>query len=197
MPPEVEKSQVSLADVLVDPVEALRRQRRAGRADRAQAREVAAGARLHSRLHAGRDVGGGGAEHRDPGLLGEIPEDAHVGEAGVAVVEDDRRLGEQAGDDEVPHHPAGGGEPEEAVAGLGVDVEVHLLQLLEQDAALALDDRLRQAGGAGGVEDPERVVEGDALEGQLGALALDQQVVPADHVLQRGGAGGRVASGSR
>ena len=54
---------------------------------------------------------------------------------------------------------------------MGVDVEVELLQVLEQDAALALDDRLRQAGGAGRVEDPERVVEGDALEAQLGALA--------------------------
>ena len=54
---------------------------------------------------------------------------------------------------------------------MGVDVEVELLQVLEQDPALALDDRLRQAGGAGGVEDPERVVEGDALEAQLGALA--------------------------
>ncbi len=54
---------------------------------------------------------------------------------------------------------------------MGVDVEVELLQMLEEDPALALDDRLRQAGGAGGVEDPERVVEGDPLEGELGALA--------------------------
>ena len=47
---------------------------------------------------------------------------------------------------------------------MGVDVEVELLQMLEQDPALSLDDRLRQPGGAGGVEDPERVVEGDAVE---------------------------------
>ncbi len=54
---------------------------------------------------------------------------------------------------------------------MGVDVEVELLQVLEQDPALALDDRLRQAGGAGGVEDPERVVEADAVEAQLGTVA--------------------------
>ena len=177
------------ADVLVDPVEALRRQRRAGRADRRQGAEVAAGAGLDPRLHAGRDVGGGGAEGADPGPLGEVPERVQVGVAGVAVVEDDRRRGEQAGDDEVPHHPAGRREPEEAVAGMGVDVEVELLQVLEQDPALALDDRLRQAGGARGVEDPERVVEGDALEGELGALAFGQQVAPEGDVAQAAGVG--------
>ena len=61
--------------------------------------------------------------------------------AGVAVVEDDRRLGEQAADEEVPHHPAGRREPEEPVAGPRVDVEVELLQVLEQDPALPVDDR--------------------------------------------------------
>ncbi len=152
------------ADVLVDPVEALGGERGAGRADRLQGAEVAAGAGLDPRLHAGGDVGGAGPEHRHPGPLGEVPERAHVGMPGVAVVEDDRRLGEQAGDEEVPHHPAGRREPEEAVAGMGVDVEVQLLQVLEQDPALALDDRLRQPGRARGVEDPERVVEGHALE---------------------------------
>ena len=68
--------------------------------------------------------------------------------AGVAVVEDDRGRREQHADEEVPHHPAGGREPEDAVAGLRVEVQVHLLEVLEQDAALPVDDRLREAGGA-------------------------------------------------
>src|SRR5207342_2266756 len=71
----------------------------------------------------------------------------------------------------------------------GVDVEVELLQVLEQDAALRLDDRLRQAGRAGGVEDPERVIEGEALEGQLGALAGGEQLVPGGRVAQWGEVG--------
>ena len=81
--------------------------------------------------------------------------------ARVAVEEDDRGVGEQDADEEVPHHPAGRREPEDPIALLGVEVEVHLLQVLEQDAAVAVDDRLRQAGGARRVEDPERVVEGE------------------------------------
>ena len=36
-------------------------------------------------------------------------------EVGLAVVEDDRAAGEETADEEVPHHPAGRGEPEEAV----------------------------------------------------------------------------------
>ncbi len=72
---------------------------------------------------------------------------------------------------------------------MGVDVEVELLQVLEQDATLSLDDRLRQAGRAGGVEDPERVVEGDALEGELGALAGGEQLLPAHRVAQGGEVG--------
>ena len=45
---------------------------------------------------------------------------SEVGVAGAAVVQHDRRADQQAADQEVPHHPAGGGEPEEAVAGAEV-----------------------------------------------------------------------------
>ncbi len=38
------------------------------------------------------------------------------GYAGAAVVQHDRRAHQQAADEEVPHHPAGGGEPQEPVA---------------------------------------------------------------------------------
>ena len=89
--------------------------------------EVAAPARLGAGLHAGGDERGAGAEAGHLGVGGELPEHLHVGMAGVAVVEDDRGVGEQDADEEVPHHPAGGGEPEDAVAGLGVEVEGELL----------------------------------------------------------------------
>ena len=136
------------ADVLVDPVEALGRQRRPGGADGPQRTEVAALARLDTRLHARRDVRRARAERRHAGGLGEVPQHAEVGRARVAVVEDDRRRCEQHADQEVPHHPAGGGEPEEPVALLRVEVQVDLLEVLEQDPALAVDDRLGQPGGA-------------------------------------------------
>jgi hypothetical protein len=40
------------------------------------------------------------------------------------------------------------------------------LDVLDEDAAVAVHDRLRQAGGAGRVEDVQRVVERDGLEGE-------------------------------
>ena len=60
-----------------------------------RAAEVAPGAGLDAGLHAGGDVGGARPEHGDPGPLGEVPERAHVGVAGVAVVQHDRGHGEQ------------------------------------------------------------------------------------------------------
>ena len=190
---------MSLADVLVDPLEALGREGGAGRADGAQAREVAAAARLDAVLHAGGDVGGAGAEAGDSCAGGEVPEHAHVRVAGAAVVEDDRGGGQQRADEEVPHHPAGGREPEDAVALARVDVEVQLLELLQQDPAVPLDDRLRQAGGPRRVEDPEGMVEGDALEAERRARA-ELAELPPGH--RRGAAvaalqGGQVGGGAR
>jgi len=98
------------------------------------------------------------------GPFGDAPLGACVREAGAAVVEHDRRSGEEAGDEEVPHHPAGRGVPEETVLGAEVAVQAELFEVLDQDAALGLDDRLGQTGRARGVEHPEGVVEGDLLE---------------------------------
>src|SRR6202007_1250972 len=98
----------------------------------------------------------------------EIPQRAEVRVRGIAVEEDDGRLGEQRADEEVPHHPAGRREPEDAVARVRVEVETELLQVLEEDPALAVDDRLRQAGRAGAVQDPERMVERELRELELG-----------------------------
>ena len=61
-------------EVLVHPVEPLRRERRSGRADRAEAAQVAPRARLDAVLHAGGDVAGAGPEARDARSLGEVPE---------------------------------------------------------------------------------------------------------------------------
>ena len=115
----------------------------------------------HPGLHRRGDEPGARPKRGDLRLGGELPQPLGIG---LAVVEHDRGARQQPADQEVPHHPAGGGEPEEAVAGSKIAVETRLLQVLQQDAALTLDDRLRQAGRAGRVEDPERVVERQALE---------------------------------
>ncbi len=43
---------------------------------------------------------------------------------------------------------------------------------------MAVHDRLRQPGGAGGVEHPQGVIEGHLLEVELGALAARQEIRP-------------------
>ena len=192
MPPEVEKSQTS-PELLVHPGEPLGRERRAGRADCLELREVPALGGAEAGLLAVGDVGRPDPEAGDARLLGQVPEDAEVGSAGVAVVEHDRRVRGECADDEVPHHPARRREPEEPVVGLQVEVQVHLLQHLEQDAAVAVHDRLRQTGRARAVEDPERVVERHLLEGELSALTRGAEVVPADRAPEasEGGSGSR------
>lgn len=47
-------------------------------------------------------------------------------------------------------------------------MQSELLEVLDEDAALGLDDRFGEPGGAGGVQHPQRVVEGDLLEDGFG-----------------------------
>lgn len=61
-----------------------------------------------------------------------------------------------------------------------------LLEVFEQDAALGLDDGLGQSGGAGGVQDPQRVVEGDLFEDRFGVVR--GQVRPVHGAFGGGGA---------
>ena len=75
---------------------------------------------------------------REPPLVRQV----RVGR--VAVDHHDRRAQEQRRDERVPHHPGGRREPLEAVAGPKVPAQAVVLQVLEQDPAVAVDDRLRE-----------------------------------------------------
>ena len=66
--------------------------------------------------------------------------------------------------EEVPHHPAGGGVPEEHIAGTEVLVQAQRLEMLEHDAAVAVHDSFRQSGGTGGVKNPQGMAERNGLE---------------------------------
>ena len=156
-----------------------------------QRAQVTAGRRLDPRLHAGRQVAGARAEAGDAGVGGEVPQRAQVRVPGIALVEHDRGGGQQHADQEVPHHPARRREPEDPVVLLGVEVQVQLLEVLEQDPAVPVHDRLRQARRAAGVQDPQGVVErhvgelerlAGALEARLPARAV--QVAEGDEVLE-------------
>ena len=89
--------------------------------------------------------------------VGEVEQDVAVGVEGRAVVEQQRRAGGQAGNQPVPHHPAAGGEIEQAVAVLEAAMELLLLEVLEQRAAGRMHDAFRDAGRARREQDVERV----------------------------------------
>src|SRR5690606_31786528 len=95
------------AELAPAPFVALDRERRAGGAERAQPREVAMLGGMQAGLDAVRVVGCSGAEETHAGLGGEAPQHAHVGPAGIAVVDADGRAAEESADLALPHDPAG------------------------------------------------------------------------------------------
>ena len=93
--------------VVVNPLIALDRQRRAGGSERADARDVTRRARLHAGLHALCDIGGAGAKHIGFGARGQVPQPAHVRRGGIAVVLDDGAARQHGVDHQVPDDPVG------------------------------------------------------------------------------------------
>ncbi len=147
---------------LVDVIEALRRERAAGREQRPQIREREVLARDDADLLRVVDVLGRRAEVRGPLGFGEIPQHLAAVDEGRPVVEQQRRARAEARGEPVPHHPAAGREIEQPVAGLEVAVQQVLLQVLQQRAAGAVDDALRNAGRSRREENVERMVERQA-----------------------------------
>ena len=212
VPPDIWRAQ--LGELRRAPRLHLGCQRRAGAAEPAHAAQVAAVGQLQPGLHAIGVKGRARAEAGHAGLGGEAPEYAPIrvllAATGVAVVDHAGGAAQQAGDLGVPHHPAGGAVPVVAltegvggIAGAHVVVQRLELQRHQNHAAVAVHDGLGQAGGAAGVDDPQRVVERQPqrLEGcDFGivsggsacvACAISYcfrsiQVVHQQHVLYRG-----------
>ena len=157
-----------LAHRLGDPRELFGRERRAGGAQRAHGGQIVPLSRRDARLLARLQVGRPDPEHGHAVALDERPQDVEVGMAGAAVVEDHGRAHQQAADEEVPHHPAGGGEPQEPVARAEVVVQRQHLEVLDDDPAVRLHDALGQPGRPGRVQHPQRVVERHRRELQRG-----------------------------
>ena len=113
-----------------------------------------------------------------PGRLREVEERAGVGPGRRAVVEQQGDSGAQRGHQPVPHHPPAGGEVHQPIARTEIAVQAMLLQVLEQGAAVTVDDALGRSGGAGGVHHEERMVEGQRLEGDRGRSKIRDEVLP-------------------
>ena len=89
-----------------------------------------------------------GPEHVDSCGLDEPPEPPEIGIAGVALVEKHRGSGSESADEPVPHHPAASSEVEATIAGAQIAVQHELLHVLQQSAAMSVDDALRDSGGS-------------------------------------------------
>ena len=102
---------------------------------------------------------------------------------GIAVVEQERGAAGEPARQPVPHHPAAGGEVEQPVAFAYVAVQLVFLQVLQQRAARAVDDALGHAGGARGIQDVERMIEGQG--GEIDAVHAGERrdEVPPAHCL--------------
>ncbi len=180
---------------LVDVAEAVGREGRAGRGQRLHRAEVEAGARSAALGLERVEVAGAGAEERHPVTFDQLEGALQVRVGGRAVVEHQRRAPRQRRDQPVPHHPAAGREVEGPVARPDVAVQQVLLGVRQKGAARAVHQRLGRARRAGGVEDVERVVEGQLLELRLGLLArrASHELLPGDDLgrLWRGRTGVR------
>ncbi|MNF55487.1 hypothetical protein D3C84_369500 [compost metagenome] len=163
-------------DVAVDVLEALVGQRRAGGQHGFQALQPMALARPGAGLFQGGQVLGAGAEDADAFSIDQVHQAFRSRMEGGAVIEHQGGAQGQPGYQPVPHHPAAGGEVEQGVRGGKVAVQPVLLGMLQQGAPHPVDNALGHAGSAAGVEDVQRLVEGDRGEGRLAARVVE--VVP-------------------
>ena len=133
-----------------------------------------AGPRRRTQLGQAAQVVWAGAEQGQALPLRQVPEDAGLGVEGRAVVEHQGAAGGQGADQPVPHHPTAGSEEEQPVVAAQVRMQQMLLGVLQQGAANAVNDALGPARGAGRIQDVERSVEVELLEG--GVWAVQQRV---------------------
>ncbi|MNF90712.1 hypothetical protein D3C84_732900 [compost metagenome] len=119
---------------------------------------------LDMRMFQRRQVLGAGTEGADPFAVDQVEQTLGAGMQRRAVVEHQCGADCQATDQPVPHHPAAGGVVEQHVVRAQVVVQAVFLQVLQQHTASTVHDALGHAGGAAGVKNVQRLVEGQRGE---------------------------------
>ncbi len=166
-----------LAELLRAPVVHIRAERRPGRTQRAHCAQVANASQIQLCLHAVGIKRGAGTEKRDTQFGREPPQRGPVrrlalsvgamGAASQTAVENAAGGTEQqAGDLDVPHHPAGRAVPVVPltqavgqVTGSDVVVQADEPHRNQRRAAMAMHDGFWQSGRAAGIDDPQRMIE--------------------------------------
>ncbi len=159
LPPGVDDGAAAVANDAVIPLPGLGVDRLAHRAEQPQGRQVVLVGPAFAKAHQPADGGGGGVEHADgvlghqapPAVGGREGRRAFVHEAGGGV---EQRAIDDVG---VACHPARVGGAPPAVGRL--EVKDHLERGVDAHhvAAVGVQDGLGLAGGAGGIQDVERV----------------------------------------
>ena len=137
--------------------------------------------RLRQRL----DEPGRGSEMGHALGVGVVEQDIPVGVERRPVIEQQRRPGGESAQQPVPHHPPAGGEEEHPVARVDVAMQAVFAQMLEQHAAGAVHYALGRAGGPGGEQDRQRVVERQAVEFDLAGGERGEPFVPGRRAVGR------------
>ena len=94
------------------------------------------------------DVWRGDAEVGDAVFLRDLPQCPRSGWPGLPSYRTTVEPSQQTGDEQVPHHPAGGREPEEPLARAEIVMEPERLQMLDDDSAVPVHDPLGEPGRA-------------------------------------------------
>ena len=157
-------------DRAIDEIEALGRERRSRRRDRAERRQRCV-SRGTSPPCATASMNFADVPNSVmPTRSASVEQPVRVRVKRRSVVQDDRRLRREHRHEPVPHHPAARREVEDAVVAPDVAVELMFLQVLQERAAGAVHDALRHAGRAGRIEDVERMVERQRRERRVAGV---------------------------
>ena len=183
LPPGVDDRAAAAADVLVVPEPGARVDRLADRAQQAQRGEVVLLRVLDAPLHAGADRGRRRVEDRDAVALDDLPPAVLGRVVGRALVHDaGRAVGERPVDDVgVAGDPADvGAAPVDVGSSLRSKTSLWVGADPGQVAAGRVEDALRLAGRARGVEDVERVLGVHRLGLALRRRPAAHDLVPED-----------------
>ena len=177
--------------IAIDVIETFRHQRRAGRQNGPERRQLVRFARTHAGLFGCANPLRAGAEHADAEFVDKIPQRIRIRMHGRAVVQHHGGTDREAGYQPVPHHPAAGGVEENTVVALQVRVQHQFFQVLDQRAAGTMHDALGNTGGARGIHDVERMIEWHGDELRLRAFERLHEIRQQHGVAQTGERGRR------
>ncbi len=180
LPPGVDDRAFLQPDVLLVPHPRFGVDRLADRPEEAERGEVPPLGIFGPPLHEGPDRGGRRVEDGDPVLLDHLPEAVLVGPVGGPLVHQDSRAVRERPVDAVAvaGGPADVGRAPEEVLVLEVEDVLRGRVNARQVAAGGVEDPLRLAGRARGVEDVERVLRVHRLVWAVGLGVVHQAVPP-------------------